>query len=396
MDASAQISDIIQSSERRPIHFITCNPPFFDQEYNGTNSVREDTSDDGMEICARPKSKSNTADVREAVTEGGEIEFVRNLLNQSENCKEDVLLFTSMLGRKKSLQHYKRVLGNCDKINSWSWAELCQGKTIRYAIAWTYVAGLNLGKAPPLRLGKTKKWSFKLPSPANDINVEFVKNVELLKQLVTFDLKIEKMNILRTSSRSFEFSLRTQQQPWLNQRRKRREAARINGDNKQSPESKPDTIVDMKDFPHTSLSESSSKGKLPKTIVEKSPSNAGSIECEQSNNQVNSLSDQQIKRKRKYSDSCSSNRSHQDDSNDSQDVEELSKVDEDGEYEMIKRLRVNDVDDTDDNTNYLVRCRCTLTRASHDLFFELQIEYPCRSANAAHDLFQYFKNKLTN
>lgn len=212
------LNDIVSLSSF-PVTFIMCNPPFFEEEYGVT-----------LEVCpngsARPKSSSNTSDKIESVISGGEISFVGHILEQSRHLKEDVTIYTSMLGKKQSLTHFKQTLFGLNDDNlTWTWAELCQGKTIRYAIAWSFKPGLDLSRAPPLRHGKNKSWKFKLlrKMAKRDCHLELMENGELLKNLVTRELMIAKNRVTKQTPQQFEMLIKTNDRTWSNQRRKRRE-----------------------------------------------------------------------------------------------------------------------------------------------------------------------------
>lgn len=224
-----------------PATFIMCNPPFFEEEYGVTLELNPNIcgangacgnvgcGDPVSGTCTgggRPKSHSNTSDRIESICSGGEIAFVGRLLDQSRHLKEEVTIYSSMLGRKQSLTHFKQTLSSLNEDNlSWTWAELCQGKTIRYAVAWSFYPGFDLSLAPPLRHGKNKSWKVKLQRkmPKRDCQLEMLENTTFLKNLIARELMIAKARVSRQSAQNFEMLIKTNERTWTHQRRKRRE-----------------------------------------------------------------------------------------------------------------------------------------------------------------------------
>lgn len=467
------------------VTFIMCNPPFFEEEYGVTLDLSSNISCGGVPSGTRPKSKSNVSDKIESVVSGGEIAFVGHMLEQSRHLKEEVTIYTSMLGKKQSLTHFKQTLSSMNEENlSWTWAELCQGKTIRYAIAWTFKPGLDLTRAPPLRHGKNKSWKFKLirKMPKRDCQLELLENGELLKNLITKELLIAKARVTRQTAQTFEMLIKTSDRTWTNQRRKRREQSnkhKHQATSSSSPLGFPSSSSALTTTPvspsssgeicatNSNLDSSSpmvceSDSTTAKDVVQSnqystvSASNnpytdmvderIGSTSCVDMNADlysqeisssllggVSSQSGQQTmigdatqsqrqsspnmtsnpafisSKKRKNPSSCSSSPSRvcpspndelTDDDNQSTDSTDNDEQNDDtmNDISDIKRICIKDTDDCenmDDIYDYLLCCRISLSRVCHDLYFELKLENPCTAASDAYDLFQYFRNKLT-
>lgn len=474
-----------------PITFIMCNPPFFEEEYgvtlevyptvSGSNSGNSNSNNISF---GRPKSSSNTSDRIESVVSGGEIAFVGRILEQSRHLKEEVAIYSSMLGRKQSLTHFKQTLSSMNEDNlSWTWAELCQGKTIRYAIAWTFRPGLDLTKAPPLRHGKNKSWKFKLQRklPKRDCQLEMLENISFLKNLISRELMIAKTRVTRQTGQQFEMLIKTSERTWTHQRRKRREhmnkhkhqatPASVNfnstklssacnssystndsnssllndtrhliqqkqvatklGESVANDDVGDDSVqpadgMDLDDLKHQDrpLITTAAANLLLSTstttsiIIANNQNNKSDLVT----SQQNSISAAQGNpKKRKNPSSCSSSPSRicpspndelTDDDNQStdNDSDENRRVNLDNQNEdsmneasEIKRICLNndsnndnDSENMDDIYDYLLCCRISLARVCHDLYFELKLEHPCTAASDAYDLFQYFRNKLTD
>ncbi|XP_030847867.1 RNA N6-adenosine-methyltransferase mettl16-like [Strongylocentrotus purpuratus] len=117
---------------RQPLyHFTMCNPPFFGNslEAQGIMTSRS---------MSRPEPKSvSTAAELEMISEGGEVEFVRRMIEESLHLKNQVVWYTSMLGKKSSLALVREELRK-HKIRNVTHTEFCQGRTMRWGIAWTF------------------------------------------------------------------------------------------------------------------------------------------------------------------------------------------------------------------------------------------------------------------
>lgn len=445
-----------------PLTFIMCNPPFFEEEYGVKLEMNPNVSSGG-----RPKCTSNTSDKIESIVSGGEIAFVGHMLEQSRHLKEEVIVYTSMLGKKQSLIHFKQTLASLYEDNlSWTWAELCQGKTIRYAIAWSFRPGLDLTRAPLLRHGKNKSWKFKLlrKMPKRDGQLELMENGEFLKNLISRELMIAKARVTRQTAQTFEMMLKTNDRTWTNQRRKRREQSNKHKHQATSTSFHPSTL-NASQLP-SSLSpgetgnmdasaqmicdsDSSTTKEVPSHGVNsiypttssytESDDRVGISKCTEmstdsypqetvlslasSHNQF-SIQHQSIdktnstktadtlftsSKKRKNPSSCSSSPSRicpspndelTDDDNQSTDNTDNEDQNDDAMNDLVdlKRICIKDRDDCenmDDIYDYLLCCRLSLSRVCHDLYFELKLEHPCTAASDAYDLFQYFRNKLS-
>lgn len=444
-----------------PVTFIMCNPPFFEEEYG----VKLEMNPNVSSGC-RPKSNSNTSDKIESIVSGGEIAFVGHMLEQSRHLKEEVIVYTSMLGKKQSLTHFKQTLSSLYEDNlSWTWAELCQGKTIRYAIAWSFRPGLDLTRAPLLRHGKNKSWKFKLirKMPKRDGQLELLENGEFLKNLISRELMIAKARVTRQTAQTFEMLIKTNERTWTNQRRKRREQSNKHKHQATSisftsatlnvPQIPPSPSAgDMCNLDSSAQMICDSDSSTTKEIsvqganssyattssYTESDDRTGLSGCTEMNTDpyaqesgltlVNSnnqhLNNQSIdstsntrttdtpftsSKKRKNPSSCSSSPSRicpspndelTDDDNQSTDNTDNDDQNDDNMNDLveIKRICIKDRDDCenmDDIYDYLLCCRLSLSRVCHDLYFELKLEHPCTAASDAYDLFQYFRNKLS-
>lgn len=111
------------------IDFIICNPPFYSSPAELLASAK---------AKSRPPHSACTGTVVEMVTPGGEVAFVRRMINESISLKTRCQWYTSMLGKLHSVPLIVETLGSVG-VKNWCVKEFIQGeKTRRWAIAWSW------------------------------------------------------------------------------------------------------------------------------------------------------------------------------------------------------------------------------------------------------------------
>ena len=129
--------------EQERFQFSMCNPPFYKQD-----QPVPDLENVGTETEMR--------------TSGGEVEFVRRMIEESEVFTRQVDIFTVLLGHKSSLSPLKQQLHKSRKVSSFVSTEFCQGKTMRWGLAWTFCPDLPLRKVLGPKSKKEKQIPFSL------------------------------------------------------------------------------------------------------------------------------------------------------------------------------------------------------------------------------------------
>lgn len=412
-----QLTDILGLASQ-PITFIMCNPPFFEEGYGVTMEL-----DPILNKGTRPKSEANCSSEIESVTSGGEIAFVGYLLEQSINFKEDVIVYSSMLGKKQSLLHFKQTLASLKASEnlSWTWAELCQGKTIRYAIAWTFKPGIDLTKAPILRHGKNKSWKFRLirKLAKRDCELEITENGQFLKNLIFTDLMINKARVTRQTGQVYEIILKTNERNWTNQRRKRRMATLgYSRDDTKSSSTTSDSSLIRLDQKFSDDRMIDSSGDSSEYFANDTLERDCNVSSNEADDEAERDEDEELIGQATQNDSeyhngqnnieCESYNCISDDEDQYHD-DDHDEVDFDDDHESgprgnhqraKKKLKYTENDgdslmeNMDDIHDYLLCCRISLSIVNHELYFELKLEHPCSAANDGYELFQYFRNKL--
>ncbi|XP_028429029.1 RNA N(6)-adenosine-methyltransferase mettl16 [Perca flavescens] len=151
MDALKEETEIVYD-------FCMCNPPFFANqlEAKGVNSRNSRRA---------PPSSVNTGGVTEIMAEGGELEFVKRIIHDSLQLKKRLRWYSCMLGKKCSLAPLKEELRK-QGVPKVTHTEFCQGRTMRWALAWSFYDDVIV-PSPPSKKRKLEKarkpLSFTLP-----------------------------------------------------------------------------------------------------------------------------------------------------------------------------------------------------------------------------------------
>lgn len=141
MDALKEETEIVYD-------FCMCNPPFFANqlEAKGVNSRNSRRP---------PPSSVNTGGVTEIMAEGGELEFVKRIIHDSLQLKRRLRWYSCMLGKKCSLAPLKEELRK-QGVPKVTHTEFCQGRTMRWALAWSFYDDVMV-PSPPSKRRKLEK-----------------------------------------------------------------------------------------------------------------------------------------------------------------------------------------------------------------------------------------------
>lgn len=188
--------------------FCMCNPPFFSSEMELDPKLISRSPSRPLPHNARTGSMS------ELVSPGGEIGFIKRIIDDSKELKNLVRVYTVMMGHKNSVKIVENFLKEAN-VHSIGTTEFCQGHTTRWAIAWTYDSQIVLRK---VKKEDTKKNNTPYTLPVEQ-KIEFV--VSRIKELLSrIGVKVK---ILKDSSDFCGMELTAEKNTWAKQRRKRRE-----------------------------------------------------------------------------------------------------------------------------------------------------------------------------
>ncbi|KAH9501835.1 Methyltransferase-like protein 16 [Dermatophagoides farinae] len=203
--------------------FVMTNPPFFDDTFN----------DSFEDIATKPNGhktsfhwrKMNSASTDEAICDGGELAFIKRIMDESFQTKKSIDLYTVMIGRKKTFLELKCLLKDMIEnktLASFAHTELCQGNTKRWALAWTFDDRYQLANSPKIIHLKSKPLIHYLNPNMKccDYDIQSIGN--FIENLLLNDLHIEQFQMIKLNKR-IEFDIKSNEANWKNQRRKRRE-----------------------------------------------------------------------------------------------------------------------------------------------------------------------------
>ncbi|XP_055476376.1 RNA N6-adenosine-methyltransferase METTL16 [Psammomys obesus] len=224
MDALKEESEIVYD-------FCMCNPPFFANqlEAKGVNSRNSRRP---------PPSSVNTGGITEIMAEGGELEFVKRIIHDSLQLKKRLRWYSCMLGKKCSLAPLKEEL-RIQGVPKVTFTEFCQGRTMRWALAWSFYDDVTVPSPPSKRrkLEKPRKpITFVVLEPvmkelslkASSLGSEAVEGIVVVTtwiEKILTDLKVQHKRI-PCGKEEISLFLTAIENSWIHLRRKKRERVR--------------------------------------------------------------------------------------------------------------------------------------------------------------------------
>ncbi|KAG0156180.1 hypothetical protein PDIDSM_3357 [Penicillium digitatum] len=162
---------------RQRLDFTMCNPPF----YTSSNELKQSAEQKERE----PFSACTGAEV-EMVTRGGELAFVKQMIDESLRLRERIQWYTSMLGKLSSINVLVETLIK-HGITNFAVTEFEQGsKTKRWAVAWSWgdrrpamSIARGIRGCPKSLLPFPADYTFTLPSAASIDTATATINAEL-------------------------------------------------------------------------------------------------------------------------------------------------------------------------------------------------------------------------
>ena len=249
-------------------HFCMCNPPFFDEIHDEPTNRTDHRP---------PPQTVSTASDNESFTNGGEVEFVKRMIEDSLKLKGKILWYTSMVGRKSSLKPIIRYLKS-NNIDSFVNTDFKQGKTMRWGIAWSFTETVAVKKcAAKKESNKKSKPLFLKPleefyrenripqivtnMPKSIISDALLKISEVLvSEMNKLGISVEEpARILIQNKIAYEVVGKAHTNTWVHQRRRRREEKKEIGDGSKSKRKlSTNDLAECSDAKRTCLSDESS------------------------------------------------------------------------------------------------------------------------------------------
>ncbi|XP_061445827.1 RNA N6-adenosine-methyltransferase METTL16 [Rhineura floridana] len=259
LDALEEESEVIYD-------FCMCNPPFFANqlEAKGVNSRNPRRP---------PPSSVNTGGITEIMAEGGELEFVKRIIHDSLQLKKRLRWYSCMLGKKCSLAPLKEEL-RIHGVPKVTHTEFCQGRTMRWALAWSFHENVRV-PSPPSKKRKLEKprkpitflvlasTTKELASKASSVGINAVEGMAVVAAWIgkiLTDLKVQH-KCIPCGKDEVSLFLTAVENSWIHLRRKKRDRVRqlrelprasvdfLQATEEQSQNNSGDTIEGSKDEP---------------------------------------------------------------------------------------------------------------------------------------------------
>ncbi|CAG0880877.1 unnamed protein product [Darwinula stevensoni] len=226
--------------------FTMCNPPFYGKMHEEEGQGKEGKGGMKEKIHLKPRPpphNASTGSNEEKLTDGGEEEFVRRMIDESSRLRDQVSLssvyqkiilqkceitlfriFTSMVGHKKYLPILVTRLKTLG-VPQVATTEFCQGNTMRWGLAWSWNSEINLSSLPTCQRpkGKTlKPFSWHIPRQPTKYHYS-VDAIALVLQKHFDNLQIEFKETKKGNRWILGLEIKAAHNTWAHQRRQRRE-----------------------------------------------------------------------------------------------------------------------------------------------------------------------------
>ncbi|CAL8133837.1 unnamed protein product [Orchesella dallaii] len=207
------LDQVLENSVSNQYDFTMCNPPFFGNE-DETDSGAKSRKD-------RPlPSGAKTGTSNELIYDGGELEFICKMIEDSQKRKCSVRIFTTMVGIKRDFKELLLKLKSVG-VKNFTTTEFTQGKTMRWGLAWSFDDKIHL--TPPAQV--TQEFE-NVPTCLNfenyifshlqNLNFYFLKRMSCASEDSNVDIGIgQTIHFIATEN------------TWTGQRRRRREMERL-------------------------------------------------------------------------------------------------------------------------------------------------------------------------
>ncbi|KAI8970275.1 hypothetical protein BDF20DRAFT_916102 [Mycotypha africana] len=160
--------------EDNQIHyaFSMCNPPFY--------SSQEEV-DEGLTNKQSKPYAVCTGSENEMITQGGELSFIKTMIDESLHLKKRIRWYTSMIGLKSTIRPLIRYL-TAKGISNHFVTSFTQGKTTRWGIAWSFYTDRPITAYMVEEYSTLNKFEIELPKKRDDIledTIAILKDLEI-------------------------------------------------------------------------------------------------------------------------------------------------------------------------------------------------------------------------
>nr|CAD7600487.1 unnamed protein product [Timema genevievae] len=194
--------------------FCMCNPPFFSAESELNPSVKRRSPN-------RPHPRNGlTGSLQEVVVMGGEVAFIKRMIEESLELKTTIKIYSSLVGHKSSLTPLKNALKQAG-VSNMTEVMFRQGHTSRWILAWTFDNECDLRNVSYIsKREKNLPLTYLIPHP-EDIH-EYTLPIIATKFHDMFSQLQLEVKILKMEDSSCLFEITALKNTWSYQRKKRR------------------------------------------------------------------------------------------------------------------------------------------------------------------------------
>lgn len=128
-------------SKEAKFTFTMCNPPFHESEEDAMLGNRRKNNNLRKKKIQNPKLNFG-GQHSELWCEGGEMAFIKKMINESIQFSSQVLWFTSLVSKKDNLHQLTTLLKNL-KVSEFKTIDMAQGQKISRILAWTFIPKEN-------------------------------------------------------------------------------------------------------------------------------------------------------------------------------------------------------------------------------------------------------------
>lgn len=220
--------------------FCMCNPPFYAADgitaaFDGIAAANRSGHRPAprLRLCTTSSATAAVdASLDELTVAGGETAFVAQIIAESVELRQRIRVYSTMLGHKANVRPVLRLLAELG-IRNVARTEFCQGRTTRWAIAWTFDDTIRLASVPATgptcggtlasaAAAKRRTFSYDIPGASEHRLLEHQQRLERILNAVGLQL-VEKR---QQSGDLWLAKVSTSANTWSNQRRRRREMQR--------------------------------------------------------------------------------------------------------------------------------------------------------------------------
>ncbi|XP_050067229.1 U6 small nuclear RNA (adenine-(43)-N(6))-methyltransferase [Anopheles maculipalpis] len=227
LEGNTILLDVLKDLPEERFDFCMCNPPFFDSNSN-------ELKPNDRTGRRREPSNASTGSLEELSTEGGEVKFIEQIIEESLHLKDRITVYTTMIGHKKS---YEKILRSLESrsIQNITVSRFCQGNTTRWAVAWSFDASVPLSLVPNSLAANGNGVSpgkKKIPGKALSCRIfttDDMDSVQSARKYITSKLQAISINVDSSGgelnkTNDILLKITARENTWSHQRRKRRAA----------------------------------------------------------------------------------------------------------------------------------------------------------------------------